>query len=40
VGWEARKAQVDEVVFFLDRPFDRTYQELAFRVCAHHGFAE
>ena len=28
VGWEARKAPVDAVVFFLDFPFYRTYQEL------------
>src|SRR6266513_941437 len=40
VGWEARKAPVDAVVFFLDFPSYRTYQELAFRVCDHHGFAE
>jgi hypothetical protein len=40
VGWEARKAPVDEVVFFPDFPSYRTYQELAFRVCDHHGFAE
>ena len=40
VGWEARKPPVDAVVFFLDFPSYRTYQELAFRVCDHHGFAE
>jgi hypothetical protein len=40
VGWEARKAPVDAVVFFLDFPSYRTYQEPAFRVCDHHGFAE
>jgi hypothetical protein len=40
VGWEATKALVDAVVFFLDFPSYRTYQELAFRVCDHHGFAE
>ena len=40
VGWEARKAPVDAVVFSLDFPFYRIYQELAFRVCDHHGFAE
>ena len=40
VGREARKAPVDAVVFFLDSPSYRTYQELAFRVCDHHGFAE
>jgi len=39
-GWEARKVPVDAVVFSLDFPFYRTYQELAFRVCDHHGFAE
>jgi hypothetical protein len=40
VRWEARKAPVDVVVFFLDCRSYGTYQELAFRVCDHCGFAE
>jgi len=35
-----KKPPVDAVVFFLDFRSYRTYQELAFRVCYHHGFAE
>jgi hypothetical protein len=40
MGCEARKRPAVADVFFLDFPFYRTYQELAFRVCDRHGFAE
>ena len=32
VGWEARKTLAGAIVFFLDFPFYRTFQDLAMRI--------